>query len=182
MLTQETDRRNPPRRRLTVVLLTAGAALFVAFWTYALFFASKEARNRIGDDGWAARAEEVCAAANSAREDLADLRRVPDDDAVMLAEKAGVVDSATDLVEGALDDVVAVEPDDDKGRALVPQWEADYRTYISDRRDYADDLRAGDDAPFRETAVDGVPISDRVAVFAGDNRMPACAPPNDLSQ
>ena len=72
-------------------------------------------------------------------------------------------------------------PSDAKGRAIVPQWEADYRIYLEDRREYADRLRAGEDVPFSETALDGIPISDKVEVFAGDNEMPACAPPVDLS-
>lgn len=182
MLAPATEPQRPTRRRLTLVALVLGAALFVVFWAYALFFAPKEARNRIGDDAWAARAEQICVAANTDREQLADLRRVEDGDPAMLTEKAALADQATDVVEAALDDVIAVTPSDDKGKALVPQWEADYRTYLGDRREYAAALRAGDDAPFRETAVDGVPLSDRVAVFAADNRMPACAPPNDLSQ
>ena len=33
------------------------------------------------------------------------------------------------------------------------------------------------DGPFTETAVDGVPISERIETFAGDNEMPSCAPP-----
>jgi hypothetical protein len=79
-----------------------------------------------------------------------------------------------------LDDVVAVAPTDAKGAEIVPQWEADYRTYLEDRREYADRLRGGADVAFTETAVDGIPISDKVEVFAGDNQMPSCAPPHDL--
>ena len=35
---------------------------------------------------------------------------------------------------------------------------------------------------FYETAEDGLPISERLATFAGDNEMSACAPPIDLSR
>src|SRR5210317_2079225 len=42
-----------------VAVLTVMIA-FAAFWTWALFFASKEAVNRIGDVEWAERAEAVC--------------------------------------------------------------------------------------------------------------------------
>ena len=62
----------------------------------------------------------------------------------------------------------------------MPLWEADYRTYIEDRRRFADVLRGGDNVPFTETAVDGIPLSDKLEVFASDNEMPACAPPHDL--
>ena len=155
--------------------------LFVVFWTWALFFASKASINRIGDRAWAARAERICVAADAERQALADFRELDGGDTAMLAERAAIVDRATDIVTQMLDDVVAVAPSDAKGREIVPQWEADYRIYLQDRREYADRLRNGEDVPFSETALDGIPISDKVEVFAGDNEMPTCAPPIDLS-
>ena len=115
------------------------------------------------------------------REALADLRPVDEDDPAMVAERGDLVDRATDVVEQMLDDVVAVAPQDDKGADLVPLWEADYRTHIEDRRRFAERLRTGDNVAFTETAVDGIPLSDKLEVFASDNEMPACAPPHDLS-
>lgn len=162
--------------------LVVGTAGFVAFWVYALFFASKDAINKIGDTAWGQRAEEICVAANTERESLIDLRRFEGDDRRLLSERAGFVDQATDLVERMLDDVVAVSPTGEKGRAIVPMWESDYRTYLRNRRDYADQLRQGDDSPFRETAVDGIPVGEKLQTFAADNEMPSCAPPTDLSQ
>ena len=162
--------------------MLVGAGGFVAFWVYALFFASKDAINKIGDTAWGQRAEQICVAANTERESLIDLRRFDGDDRALLTERAGFVDQATDLVEGMLDDVVAALPTDDKGRAIVPIWEADYRAYLDNRRDYADRLREGDDSLFRETAVDGIPVGEKLQTFAADNDMPACAPPTDLTQ
>jgi hypothetical protein len=161
--------------------LAVGLAIvaLVAFWTYALFFASKEAVNRIGDREWAARAERICEEANERRQSLADPRRVDPDDDAMLRERADIVDSATDIIEQMLDDVVAVVPTDDKGRAIVPDWEADYRIYLENRRDFADDLRGGDNVPFREAETEGIPISERLESFAGDNEMDSCAPPRE---
>ena len=80
----------------------------------------------------------------------------------MMVERGDLVDRATDVVERMLDDVVAVPPTDDKGAAIVPDWEADYRTYLADRRAYADVLRAGRNEAFTETAVDGIPLSDKL--------------------
>ena len=68
-------------------------------------------------------------------------------------------------------------PTDEKGQAIVPAWEADYRTLLDDRYRYADMLRSGQDGPFTETAVNNVPITERIETFAGDNEMPSCAPP-----
>ena len=166
------------RWRLVGVAAIVG---FAGFWIWALFFASKEAVNRIDDRAWAERAQEICRDADADREALADFRRVDENDPAMLAERGDLIDRVTDVIERMLDDVVAVDPTDDKGRAIVPQWEADYRIYLDDRRQFADGLRAGRNEPFRETAVDGIPISEKLEVFAGDNEMPACAPPHDLA-
>jgi hypothetical protein len=162
-------------------LILVAVAGFAAFWTWALFFAPREALNKIDDRDWAERAEGICAAAQARRDDLTDERRLDPDDPAMLAERAGIVDEATDIVESMLDDVVAVTPQDAKGRELVPQWEADYRTYLGNRREFTAVLRAGENAPFREAAVDGIPISEKLERFAGDNEMPSCAPPHDLA-
>ena len=47
--------RPPSRWRFVArVALVLGLICFAAFWTWALFFASKEPVNRIGDRAWAA--------------------------------------------------------------------------------------------------------------------------------
>jgi len=82
-----------------------------------------------------------------------------------------------DLLEQMLVDIVAVPPTDAKGQAIVPEWEADYRILLADRYRYADMLASGKDGPFTETAVQSVPVTERIETFAGDNLMPSCAPP-----
>ena len=169
--TGPTTSRSPWRYVLVVVVVG-----FAAFWMWALFFASKEAINRFDDRAWAAQAEQICARADDERDALIDLREVDGDDPAMLAERAAIVDRATDVLDRMLDDVVAVLPDDPKGRELVPRWEADYRAYLADRREFTERLRGARTSAFTETAVDGIPISDKLEVFAGDNEMPSCAP------
>ena len=168
--------------------LTVLIALFAAFWIWALFFASKEAVNRIEDRAWAERAEQICQSADAERLGLADFRLIDDgeDDAETVArrirERAEIVERSTDIIRGMLDDIVAVPPTDPKGIDIVPLWEADYRIYIQDRYRYAVQLRdSGENLPFYETA-DGIPLSERIETFAGDNEMPACAPPRDLTR
>ena len=91
--------------------------------------------------------------------------------------RADLVDESTDLLSAMLDDIVAVTPSDEKGQAIVPEWEADYRVLLEDRYRYADRLRGGENVAFTETAVDGVPITERIEKFTLDNEMPTCAPP-----
>ena len=84
---------------------------------------------------------------------------------------------STDLLAAMLNDIEAVQPDDPKGQAIVPDWIADWRILVQDRYNYAERLRAGQDVPFTESAVRSVPITERIETFAGDNAMPSCAPP-----
>jgi hypothetical protein len=170
-------------RLLARVGLVIGLVCFAAFWTWALFFASKEPINRIGDRAWASRAEGICQTADQQRLALADFRTMENADAAMVNERADIVDHATDILDQMLDDVTAVMPSDAKGQDLVPQWEADYRTYLADRRAFTASLReSGKNLPFYETQVSGIPISEKLEVFAGDNKMATCAPPRDLAR
>lgn len=153
---------------------------FAAFWTWALFFASKEAVNKIDDRAWAERAEAICVRAEADREALADYRRLDPADPAMMVERAELIDRSTDVLEAMLDDVMAVQPADDKGRSLVPMWESEYRDYLASRRDHADVVRGGSNRAFLEPDGGGIPISQRLSVFATDNEMPTCGPPRDL--
>ncbi|HUF97077.1 MAG TPA: hypothetical protein VMM60_03035 [Ilumatobacter sp.] len=169
------------RRWITRAVALLGAGLFVAFWGWALFFASKEAVNRIEDRAWAERAQTICADATTERMKLSDYRELADVGPEMIRERAEIIDKATDIIEAMLDEVVAVAPVGQKGAEIVPLWEADYRIYIENRRAYADQLReTGENLPFYETAI-AIPISEKVATFAGDNSMSSCAPPSDLA-
>jgi len=173
----ETPRRWP--RALALVML----AVFVVFWSWVFLFASKEAVNRIDDRAWAERAEARCLQATEARYELINLTRIDQATPELIRQRADIVDQSTTILEQMLADIVAVQPFDEKGQAIVPQWEADYRIYLEDRRTYARQLReSGENLPFYETATDGIPISERIATFAGDNEMSECAPPLDLTR
>ena len=152
-------------------LFLIGAAAFVAFWFWALFLVDKTAVNKIEDRVWAARAEEICSPVKL------ELRRLDLMETTDLDDRADLVVESTDMLTAMLDELEAVEPTDAKGRAIVPDWIADYRTLLQDRYNYAERLRAGQDVPFTETGVQGVPITERLETFAGDNEMPSCAPP-----
>jgi hypothetical protein len=171
-----------PPSVLTRLLLAAIIVVFTVFWTWALFFASKEAVNKIDDRAWADRAEQICQSATTERLALADFRIITEGGPELIQERADIVEESTDILRAMLDDVVAAPPTDQKGLEIVPLWEDDYRTYLEDRYRYARQLReSGENLPFYETA-DGIPITERIETFAGDNEMPACAPPRDLTR
>lgn len=174
--------RRPTVHRVLIRLLLAVVAVgFAAFWIWALLFASREAVNGVGDREWAVRAEAICLSATQDRLALADFRVIDRNDPAMIIERADIIAESNRILEDMLDEVVAVEPSDDKGRGIVPLWEDEYRTYIDDRQTYVEQLReSGENLPFYETEV-GIPISERIETFAVDNEMNSCAPPRDLS-
>jgi len=150
-------------------------------WVYGLFFASKESINKISDEAWKVESEKICAVSEKERLALIDLRKVKDSGDNALSERSQIIDKATDSLERAVNALTALTVTDAKGKALVPLWLVDYRTHISDRRAYTDDLRNGVNEPFSETVTEGLPISEKIATFAADNAIPSCAPPIDLS-
>jgi hypothetical protein len=103
-------------------------------------------------------------------------------DTAALKKKADIVETATDSLERAINDIAQDTPTDAKGQELVPQWISDYRIYIQNRRQFIDKLRTASTRPyFSETEVEGVPISERIGKFARENDMRTCQPPLDLS-
>ena len=153
----------------------------VAMWIYAFGFASKESVNKIDDQVWTQRAEDICKQAMTERLALADLSQISDAGVNALSDRADLVDKATDTLEGAIASISEVSPTDAKGKAIVPLWIADYKTLIQDRRDYANQLRTGVNASFSESMFEGLPISEKISTFAADNRMTSCKVPMDLS-
>ena len=168
-------------RTATRLILSLICAAIAVMWVYALGFASKEAVNKIGDIEWTQRAEVRCKQAELQRIELADYRLITEPGTGGLSERANLVDRATDTLVEMLADLQADMPSDEKGRALIPLWIADYNSYIDDRRAYSAQLRTQSNAPFAESTYEGLPLAERIATFAGDNRMPSCSPPIDLS-
>lgn len=169
-------------KKLSRAILTSACVLIAAMWVYAFGFAPRESINRINDDAWKVRSEERCQVAENQRFEQQDLTPMDPEDPTALKRKAELVDAATDSLERAINQIARDTPADAKGQELVPQWITDYRTYISDRREFARELRSAERRPyFAETEVEGVPISERIGKFARENDMPTCQPPLDLS-
>ena len=169
------------RRRLVVGVLTVAIALIVAMWVYAFGFADKRSLYRVSDRAWAAKAETRCATAVKELDALADFRRIDQVGADALREKAVIVDKANDIVTRMVDDLSADAPARSENGSDAQKWIADYRTYLGNRRDFADQLRRGQNKPFAETEIDGSPITNFLTDFAIGNDMKSCAPPTDLA-
>lgn len=169
-------------QRFARLFIIAVCVLIAAMWVYAFGFASRESFNRIGDESWKVRTEAACQKAEDERFALQDLTAMDPNDPADLKKKATIVDAATDSLERAINAIALDIPSDDKGKELVPQWLNDYRKYIGDRRNFADELRESQRRPFfAETELEGVPISEKIGKFARENDIRTCQPPLDLS-
>ena len=97
------------------------------------------------------------------------------------ADRAEQIRESTTLLEGMLADLrdeaeVLIGQDAE----LVEDWLADWRTYLEDRRAYAETLAGGSDPPFTVTARDGEAITGFIDLFAEVNAMAGCATPTDV--
>ncbi len=180
--------RRPTPTRSSVCCGAACSALlvigFATFWIWALFFASKEAVNRIDDRAWADRSEALCLQAAEDRIELTDLRPIVDVGPELIRERADIVDRATDILE--TDARTTSSPCSPATRRAAPSCPCGKPTTGSTSRIAATSptrLReTGENRAFYETEIDAIPISERIATFAGDNEMATCSPPYDLSR
>lgn len=169
--------------RTTIVryLLVFVSLCIAAFWVWALFFPPKQSVARLDDRAWSARAEAICQDANRARNELADERRIEDAGPNALAERAGLIDEATEILDRMLSDVTSSAPTGEDDGELVDTWIGYYQQLLRDRRAYTEVLRSGENPPFPESTIDGAPISEFINDFTVANEMKACSAPADLA-
>lgn len=171
-------RRRTPlsfKQKLTRSVLFASTLLILAMWIYAFGFASKKPVAQLDDNSWSKRAEQICDRRNDLLAKNARETRDANDDTPQGIGRG--VTAGTDLIEAALDEIVAVQPASQPDIDKVAEFERLYRIYIADRRQAEVKLASGDAAELNETTLYGAPISDTIMDFTNPNRMPNCAPP-----
>lgn len=165
--------------RALLIFISLGIA---AFWIWALFFPqTKQSIAKLDDIAWTQRAETICRTANVRRDALADLRRIDEVGVGALAMRADLIDRATDIIDEMIAEILEVRPVSAVDLALVNTWSSYYRTWIEDRRTYAQVLRRGDNPPFAESMIEGSPITEYINDFTIANRMKPCSAPTDLA-
>jgi len=170
---------SPPHGSTTGrVLVRVAVVLMVVMWAYVLYLAFGAGRqappDRLADPTFATEAQVICRAAHDDVDDLP--AAIEADDA---GERAEIVAQANERFAAMVDDLEAIEPDDEDG-AIVAEWIADWRAYLGDRVAYADALRTDPDAELLVTAKDREQITEFIDGFSADNRMIACATPIDV--
>lgn len=155
---------------------------FVGLWGYVLYLAFIEGRqppvDRLEDPTFALAAEGRCEAAVDEVDGLP-----PASDASTPEERAVVLDQANGIYEtmlADLDDLTHLVTDDEEA-GRVDAWLADWGTFLGDREDYADRLRAGEDSRMlvSEKPGEGRHITGWIDEFALANKMDSCVSPGD---
>jgi hypothetical protein len=171
-----------PKRRLTRNQIAARAAVIfgilfcLAMWVYAFGFANDRPVAQLDDRSWSDRAGGIC----DVRNNLLDVNA---QESILVSDgspqEVGLaVRKATDIIEDALDEVLAVRPTSARDVRLVNQWETLYRTYIQDRRDVEERLLGGEAVELNETTLNGSPVSLTIGDFTKHNRMESCSVPS----
>ena len=173
-----TPRRWTPARAVLTVIVLA----MVVMWGYVLYLAFGPGRqppiDRLDDPAFAEAAEQRCAEALDEVDQLPVASESPD-----AATRADVLSQADVIFADMLDDLdgmVVLAPAGDQ-RRRASEWLADWRTYLGDRQDFAEALRADPDARLlvSEKAGEGQQITGWIDEFANANRMPSCVTPTD---
>jgi hypothetical protein len=171
----------PGRRRLSVAagvqiaIAVAVIAGWAAIYVWTVTGDRSDPPDRLPDPTFAAAAEPICAATLSEIEALG----LPTEVASP-AERAALVTEENDLLLAMLDDLQALPSPSGDAAVWIEQWLEDWHLHVQDRQDWADDLEAGDDHLFVESARAGEQVSKVVDNFAEVNDMPSCATPGDV--
>lgn len=173
------DESGGGRRGLFILGAVAIAAL-LGGWIYVLFVYDPGLLiDELADREFPEAAERVCAGARDELEQLP-----PANEAPSASARADVVERTNVIYTRMLDDLEPLLPTEpDNVRRGVAEWLGDWRTYVEDREQYVDDLRADPDARFLETpkASTNRGITRAIDSFAEVNRMDSCTTPGDVS-
>ncbi len=181
-VTPETAPAPRRSRRWVRALLALICALIAAMWVYAFIFAPEQGVYFVTDKTWRTSADQICVTAERQRVALADTTQgyisVPTRE--QMTQRADIVDRATDIVEGMITDLEALPLVGDDNRERVTIFIKYYRQIVEDRRAYTARLRAFELEMYRETLVNGGPVTNVVIDFTSGNAIPHCLPPGEL--
>ena len=174
---------DPPKtRRWVRVILVLICSLIAAMWVYAFGFATKTGVYFVTEKSWRTSAERICVEATQRRLALADTSQgyISKPTHEQMTQRAAIVDQATDTLDQMVDDLDALPLTSSDDHERVAVFVKYYRVIIDDRRAYTARLRAFDLEPYRETLVNGSPVTNTVIDFTTGNDIPHCMPPGEL--
>jgi hypothetical protein len=172
-------------RTLGKIVIVVCCLIVASMWGYYFFFATDRGVYQIEDRSWRVAAKEICAAASAEREALADTSggKITDPTLEQMQQRADLVDQATVILERMVNDLAAIEVDNEDDRLRLDFFAENYRILLADRRRYTASLRAGDKVQYSETVVGGGPVTNVISDFTAGvkgNDVPECSPPGEL--
>jgi hypothetical protein len=171
-----------PRRRWVTATLVLVCTLIATMWVYAFVFASKKGVYFVTDKAWRTAADQICVQATAERLALTDTTGgfISHPTHEQMTKRADIVDQATAVLGRMVDDIEALPLTGVDDRERVSVFVKYYRQILADRHAYTARLRAFDPGPYRETAVNGSPVTNTVIDFTTGNAIPHCMPPGEL--
>jgi hypothetical protein len=171
------DGGDRPSRGWTWQRIAAAVAIagFVVFWVYV--FAVADAYHPAGyltDRTFPKAAEPVCAAS------MRELNALPPAHSAKTADvRADTIDRADAILRDMQRRLRAVVPHT-KDAKYIDQWVDDWSIFISDRDEYATNLRKDPSSEYLVTQKYGSQISESLDNYADVNTMPSCETPGDV--
>lgn len=147
----------------------------VGFWFYAFVLAPTGSPDILDDPAFSTASETRCAQARSVIDALPAART-----SRTASERAGVIDRANQELLDMLASISLLPTGTEHDSKLIALWLTDWRQYVADRQDFANELRADESATFGVTARNGSHITKAIDAFAGRNKMPSCEVPTDV--
>jgi hypothetical protein len=174
---ERADEPKPWSRSAKVQLLVilAIGAFWIGIYAYTLLSGPHRPIGQMTDTSFATAAEPICAATAEDIEALGLPTAVESP-----AERATLVLAENDLLRTMVGELGRLDRPRGEEGEWTTEWLADWAVHIEDRERWADDLQAGDDHPFVETARQNEQISKGVDFFAETNDMPSCATAGDV--
>ena len=163
--------------KVQLVVLVVNIAFWAAIlgWTVVAGDDAYDPPDLLDDRAFPAAAEPICAVTATEIEALG----LPTEVATPL-ERADMVDEENRLLRSMVERLATLDRPVGEQGDWVARWLDDWRLHISDRQAWADDLRAGDDHLFVESARAGEQVSNVVDNFAEVNDMPSCVTTGDV--
>jgi hypothetical protein len=173
----EAERTGPKGWTLPRILAIAVSLALILFWIWIFSGGPRKTNpDYLKDRGWTDRTEATCARTVKRIDALP-----PAPDSTTSAARADVVSRANDELDEMLDAIEADEPTGEGDLDVVRPWLADWRTYLGDRRDYAERLRTDPHARLFVDEKFNDSIETVIETFAEVNEMPSCVVPGDVA-
>ena len=161
--------------KVQVTLLVVNIVFWLALLGWTIGADRSDPPDRLDDTSFPTAAEPICAATVARIEALG----LPTEVDTPL-ERAEMLDEENVLLRAMVVDLEALPRPSGEQGDWVDTWLVDWRSHVADRQAWADDLRAGDDHVFIESARGNEHVSNVIDNFAEVNDMDSCATPGDV--